>query len=408
VEANGDSRDHARALLYRGILQWARGEGIPEDLYARAHTLRPTDLRAVLDTYHERELLVPMLIAAGEFERARSLIDKDLSIARDFGDDRVVSELLAALAYLEARVGHASRAQTLAEEAVELARQLQEPGVLGFALYRRARVQALLGRPEGARTDAEEVITAVGWGLWRMLAADVLGYVALTLGQLDTAADHFEHVLDRLHEWGWRDPSLVDAHHLLAEVYALRGELQRAEGVLDELETMARPLDRTRSLAGALRVRGLIAAALGDAERAEELLRESLRVQARRSEPHESGRTLLHLGSVLRRANRKRAARAALENAVRTLDGCGSRALADLARSELARVGGRPPQTGSMTPTEEQIAGLVAAGKSNHEVAKALSLSPKTVEWNLSKIYRKLGVRSRTELAVKLARRQAV
>jgi DNA-binding CsgD family transcriptional regulator len=178
--------------------------------------------------------------------------------------------------------------------------------------------------------------------------------------------------------------------------------------VLDELETMARPLDRTRSLAGALRVRGLVAAERGDAERAEELMRESLRVQARRPEPHESGRTLLHLGSVLRRANRKRAARAALEDAVRILDGCGSSALADQARSELARVSGRPPQTSSMTATEEQIARLVAAGKSNHEVAQALSLSPKTVEWNLSKIYRKLGVRSRTELAAKLARRQAV
>jgi tetratricopeptide (TPR) repeat protein len=231
VEAIGDSRDHARALLYRGILQWAQGDGIPEDLYIRAHALRPTDFRAIIDTHHERELLVPMLVAAGEFERAWSLIDKYLRIARDFGDERVVSELLAALAYLEARVGHASRAQTLAEEAVELARQFQEPGVLGFALYRRARVQALLGRLEGARADAEEVIAAATKSeLWRMLAADVLGYVALTLGQLDTAADHFEHVLDRMHDFGWRDPSVVDAHHLLAEVYALRGELERVGG----------------------------------------------------------------------------------------------------------------------------------------------------------------------------------
>jgi len=154
-------------------------------------------------------------------------------------------------------------------------------------------------------------------------------------------------------------------------------------------------------------VRGLVAAQRGDPERAEELLRESLRVQARRPEPHESGRTLLHLGTVLRRANRKRDAHETLTEAVRTLDSCGSRVWADRARSDLERISGRALRSGALTGTESQIAALVAAGRSNHEVARALSLSPKTVEWNLSKIYRKAGVRSR-ELAAKLARRRAV
>jgi DNA-binding CsgD family transcriptional regulator len=200
----------------------------------------------------------------------------------------------------------------------------------------------------------------------------------------------------------------VDAHQHLAEIYVLRGELERAESLLDELEEVARPLNRTRSVAGALRVRGLIAAERGDIDAGETLLRESLRVQAEQPEPHESGRTLFLLGSVLRRANRKRDARDALEEAAATLEGCGSRVWADRALAELARISGRPGRTGAMTATEEQIARLVAAGKSNHEVAQVLSLSARTVEWNLSKIYRKLGVRSRTELAAKIARRQAV
>jgi DNA-binding CsgD family transcriptional regulator len=184
--------------------------------------------------------------------------------------------------------------------------------------------------------------------------------------------------------------------------------LERAEEVLDELEQLARPLNRTRSVASALRVRGLIAARRGDVDAGESLLRQSLRVQEERPEPHESGRTLLLLGSVLRRANRKRDARDALEEAVAVLDGCGSQVWADRARSELARISGRRLRTGDLTATEEQIARLVSAGRSNHEVGQAMSLSAKTVEWNLSKIYRKLGVRSRTELAAKLARRQAV
>jgi DNA-binding CsgD family transcriptional regulator len=56
-----------------------------------------------------------------------------------------------------------------------------------------------------------------------------------------------------------------------------------------------------------------------------------------------------------------------------------------------------------LTPTEERVAALVAAGGTYREVADALFISPKTVQWNLSKIYRKLGVRSRAELAAKLA-----
>jgi len=203
-------------------------------------------------------------------------------------------------------------------------------------------------------------------------AVDVLGYVALTLGHLDTAADHLEHVPARIHEYPWREPAPVDAQHHLAEVYVLRGEPERAEPVLDELEAVAQPIDRTRSIAGALRVRGLIAAQRGDPRRAEELLRESLAVQARRPEPNESGRTLLHLGAMLRRANRKRAARETLAEAVRTLDACGSRVWADRARSELERIGGRPRRRGALTGTESRIAELVAAGRSNHEVAPGL------------------------------------
>jgi len=81
-----------------------------------------------------------------------------------------------------------------------------------------------------------------------------------------------------------------------------------------------------------------------------------------------------------------------------------ARIWADNARAELGRLGGRRPSPGKLTPVEEQIAELVAAGQSNAEVAHALVVSPRTVEWNLSKIYRKLHVHSRAELAAKLAK----
>jgi len=73
------------------------------------------------------------------------------------------------------------------------------------------------------------------------------------------------------------------------------------------------------------------------------------------------------------------------------------------AQDERAQIGGRARATDQLTPTERRIADRVASGRSNAEVASELFLSPKTVEWNLSKIYRKLSVRSRAELAAKLA-----
>jgi DNA-binding NarL/FixJ family response regulator len=92
-----------------------------------------------------------------------------------------------------------------------------------------------------------------------------------------------------------------------------------------------------------------------------------------------------------------------LEEALRELERLGAALWAERARAELARIGGRPPSRG-LTPTEERIARLVAAGKSNKEIAAELYVTVRTVETNLSRIYAKLGLRSRGELAAWLSR----
>jgi DNA-binding CsgD family transcriptional regulator len=118
--------------------------------------------------------------------------------------------------------------------------------------------------------------------------------------------------------------------------------------------------------------------------------------------PFERARTLLIYGTMLRRAKRRKAAREAIEAALSIFEALPAPVWADNARAERARIGGRAASDGGLTPSERRIAELVAAGKTNKEAAAALFLSVHTVEDALKRIYRKLGVRSRTELSRRL------
>ena len=105
------------------------------------------------------------------------------------------------------------------------------------------------------------------------------------------------------------------------------------------------------------------------------------------------------MGALQRRLKQKREARHSLGEAHRIFDMIGARVWSDRARAELARIGGRASSPSRLTPTERRIAEGVAAGGTNREIASALFLSEKTIESNLTHIYRKLGIASRRELA---------
>lgn len=155
----------------------------------------------------------------------------------------------------------------------------------------------------------------------------------------------------------------------------------------------------------ARRCRGLLLAARGDTEAAIAEF-EAAAVEPeppREGNPFELARTLLTLGTVQRRAQHRRAARESLTRAVEIFERLGARLWSDKAHSELRRIGGRTASEGQLSETERRIVELVVAGRRNREVAAELSLSPNTVAWNLKKVYRKLGVSSRTELAAHIA-----
>jgi DNA-binding CsgD family transcriptional regulator len=119
-------------------------------------------------------------------------------------------------------------------------------------------------------------------------------------------------------------------------------------------------------------------------------------------DPFGRARALLALGVTRRRARQKRPAREAIELALAGFEELGAAGWAQRARDELGTIGGRTRAEG-LTPAERRVAELVADGRTNAEVAAALFLSERTVSSHLTRVYGKLGVRSRTELARRLA-----
>ena len=151
-------------------------------------------------------------------------------------------------------------------------------------------------------------------------------------------------------------------------------------------------------------VAGCCQAGRGDLDGAFASLEHALGDHERSGVPFEHARTLLVLGRTQRRAKRRADARATLTDALQRFETLGAPLWVEQARDELARIGGRAPSDGALTEAETRIAALVAQGHTNREVAAALFLTEHSVETALTRVYRKLGVRSRAELTRRLTR----
>jgi DNA-binding NarL/FixJ family response regulator len=114
--------------------------------------------------------------------------------------------------------------------------------------------------------------------------------------------------------------------------------------------------------------------------------------------PLEHARTQLLLGQLYRRLRQKQAAATALDHALRIFERLGNPLWAARVHTERARVNVRPGHGPDLTPSEQRVAELAAEGMSNREIAAAVYISTKTVESVLTRVYRKLGVRSRAML----------
>jgi DNA-binding CsgD family transcriptional regulator len=184
---------------------------------------------------------------------------------------------------------------------------------------------------------------------------------------------------------------------------AVAGRAWKARAVQTSLEAVGRELGRPWALATALRCRGLIAAAEGRHDAALADHQAALEALEHVPQPFERARTLLALGTAQRRAKQRAAPRASLQAALAPFAELGTELWAERARAEITRLGGRRVgDRDELTPTERRVAELAAEGCSNRAIAGELFVSERTVEANLTRVYRKLGVRSRTQLARRL------
>jgi DNA-binding CsgD family transcriptional regulator len=159
-----------------------------------------------------------------------------------------------------------------------------------------------------------------------------------------------------------------------------------------------------RVLALLARYGGLLASLRGEHEDAESEFARLLDLQERAPSPYERARTLMALATARRRHRRRGLARRALEEAVELFERAGAVVWADRARADIATLGLRRGQADELTPMEDRVARAVADGATNREAAAALFLSQRTIEFHLRNVYRKLDLRSRTELAAVLSR----
>ena len=225
-----------------------------------------------------------------------------------------------------------------------------------------------------------------------------LGLVDRASGDPGAAIARFAAAEAAAEACGWREPAVLWWRADFAEALLELGRVADAVELLDAWEPDARRLGRDRILAHVTRCRGLVAAARGDIEVASETLERAVDQADAEADPFGHARALLALGVTRRRARQKRGAREAIAAALAGFEALGEVIWTRRARAELGRIGGRTREEG-LTAAERRVAALVAEGRTNREVAAALSLGERTVETHLTHIYAKLGVRSRTELA---------
>ncbi|MHA7666151.1 helix-turn-helix transcriptional regulator [Mycolicibacterium sp. HS_4_1] len=402
AERLGEPSELGRALSMRVMMHFLAGDGF--DSTAMAAALDMGDNRSYTPMpLRPRMQNALMLGFTGELTGAR---EEMLSIARDAVASGEEGELIFPSFHhflIEYWLGNAPEAASVADGITELAMQLGSE----LAHIAALTAHAWLAAHEGRESDCRQHVAAALAANQRSGTFRLTQWSIAALGFLEVSQSNYGKALDVLQPLlsafagTTRATEIVSAVFVPDAVEALvgLGRWEEAAPMCETLVSNGVRLDRPWMLAVGMRCRAMVLAARGDLTAASAELDSAIEQHERLPMPFERARTQLVRGQVHRRERRRLAAAAALDDALHTFERVGSVVWADRTREELARGGSGKRRADGLTPSEHRVAVLAASGMSNKRIASTLFVSPKTVEVNLSRIYRKLGIHSRIELS---------
>ncbi len=398
---------HAKAvgMVAAGMAKVLTGQGGPDEIRSALPLLADSaELRA-----DPRRL--PWLLLAPLFLRdsdaAGAELRRAVDEARSRADVGTLPHLLFHIARDQATTSSWHRAEANYSESIRLARETGQSTALAMSLAGLTWLRSRQGRAAECRAHAAEALPICAQRhihlgeAWVLFA---LGDLELGLGDPHAAVDHLQRLEDLLDELGLDDPDLSPRPELSDALLRL-GREEEARRVAHDYLSAADAKGQPWACARGHRAAGLVA----PADEIDEPFRTALQVHEHTLDRFETSRTRLAYGERLRRAGRRVDARPQLRHALAAFSELGAARWADQAAAELDATGEKVPRrepTGveALTPQELQVSLLLAEGRTTREAAAALFLSPKTVEYHLRKVYHKLGIRSRAELADRLPR----
>lgn len=393
----------SQVLSMETVLGCFRGNGIDPAGRARALQLEdPSPDTPIVFRASANE--IQLRAWEGDLDGAHELMKHSLQTSADWGAEAELLFLSIHVVLIALWRAELVEAETVTAEMYERAQQLGGDSSLAIGLTLKTAVAAFRGRVEDTHSFGTAALDiAARLGTWK-----VGEWPSMFLGFLEVSQCRYAEALefiDPLLAVYQGDPctEIILAWFVSDAIEALLGvgRFDEAEALIDRMVSGGTRLDRPWTLCVGLRGRAMLLATRGDLAAAEETAQRALDEHDRLSMPFERARTLLLFGQIRRRRRRRAAATTALTESLTIFEKIGTPLWVKRAADELGRIATLSASPG-LTAAETRVAERAAAGLSNKEIAVELFISPKTVEVNLSSVYRKLGIRSRSQLAGRL------
>ncbi len=382
-------------LATRATLQFSLGGKAADELLRRASELS-RGLPLSSEVVRARQLYAMSRAFAGEMAEASDAIESLRDEVERSGTVRDLAGVLLSVSSIRSRSGRCGQSLRAGRDCMRL--MLDMEATPGPGLMVGAAVEMIAGSPARATSlagQAIEACLAAGDDDWLRGAYATLGQVRLLEGDHQGAVEAMRSAYRLDQRMGRIDPVVFLWYADFIEALTLIGAKDEAAAALEEVRSAADRLGRDVVRLGLERAAALVTAAAGDPRAGADALADALCRAADHPYPFEVARAWHTLGALQRRAHRRAAARRALVEAVGRYAAAEAAPWRAAAQAELDRLDGG--QTG-LSEIEQRIVALVLTGATNREIARTTYLSVKAIEANLTRLYRRFGVRNRAQL----------